>query len=124
MNVASFDYSLVPLPNGACFAGVEYLGSFNAASYDGVRLKLKGIGENEWFKVIFKQKHSYEYFFKVSVSLLIYFVQPCFMKPKFVNIFLHLNVYFRLLRSLKRENFRLTNFFPIIGANVLIQVVH
>lgn len=67
--MASFKYNLVPLPNGACFAGVEYPVSFNADSYDGVELKLKRTGKNEWFKVLFNQQYSYEYFFKVRLKL-------------------------------------------------------
>ncbi|KAL5964414.1 hypothetical protein TSMEX_007861 [Taenia solium] len=66
LNMASFEYNLVPLPSGACFAGVNYLGSFNASSYDGVKIKLRRTGKNEWFKVIFMQNYSYEYFFKAS----------------------------------------------------------
>ncbi|KAM7541247.1 hypothetical protein Aperf_G00000025523 [Anoplocephala perfoliata] len=64
LNMASFKYSLVPLPSGACFAEVYFPVPFNADSYDGVELKLKRTGENEWFKVLFMQKYSYEYFFK------------------------------------------------------------
>ncbi|VDN97418.1 unnamed protein product [Rodentolepis nana] len=62
--MASFKYDLVPLPNGACFAGVLSIVTFNADSYDGVVIKLKRTGNNEWFKILFDQEYSYEYFFK------------------------------------------------------------
>ncbi|VUZ42410.1 unnamed protein product [Hymenolepis diminuta] len=64
VDMASFKYDLVPLPSGACFAGVVSLVTFNADSYDGVAVKLKRTGKNEWFKILFKQRYSYEYFFK------------------------------------------------------------
>lgn len=86
--MASFEYNLVPLPSGACFAGVNYLGTFNASSYDGVKIKLRKTGKNEWFKVIFRQKHSYEYLFKVSTACLVlciaHFAHDSFLVVHFV----------------------------------------
>ncbi len=67
-NAARFSYNLVPLPNGACFAGVYNPDKNSAAGYDGLLIKLRRSLENEWFKIIVPQEYSYEFFFKVCLS--------------------------------------------------------
>nr|VZI43778.1 unnamed protein product [Spirometra erinaceieuropaei] len=58
---AIFFFLLDPLPNGACFAGVKYNGTrWNLTEYDGIEAELRRTGSNEWFKVVFDQRYSYE----------------------------------------------------------------
>ncbi|VDN10955.1 unnamed protein product [Dibothriocephalus latus] len=64
---AIFFYLLDPLPNGACFAGVRYNGTrWNLSDYDGIEAELRCTGSNEWFKIAFDQKYSYEKQFQMK----------------------------------------------------------
>ncbi|VDN21281.1 unnamed protein product [Dibothriocephalus latus] len=66
---AIFFYLLDPLPNGCCFANVEYKENrWDLSDYDGIEAELRRTGSNEWFKFVLDQEHYYEKQFQVCFS--------------------------------------------------------
>ncbi|CAH8842109.1 unnamed protein product [Trichobilharzia szidati] len=71
---AIFFYLLNPLPNGACFAGIDaYLNSWDLSEYQGISIDLHRQGNNSAFKLLFYNDcpqytncYSYESFFETS----------------------------------------------------------